>query len=129
MFDIDHFKKVNDTYGHQAGDEVIRVVSNTLLQMQRETDVSGRYGGEEFGIILPDTDAQHAFIMADRLRKQIESMPVTHDGQVIQFTISLGISEFTEDLHEHTEWLERSDQALYESKRNGRNQTNIFKQK
>ncbi len=126
MFDIDHFKKVNDTYGHQAGDEVIRVVSNTLLQMQRETDISGRYGGEEFGIILPDTTAQEALIMADRLREHIAASPVTYEDQVIQFTISLGIREFSDDLSDHTQWLEHSDQALYQSKRGGRNQTNIF---
>ncbi len=126
MFDIDHFKKVNDTYGHQAGDEVIRVVASTLIQMQRETDISGRYGGEEFGIILPDTGAQEALIMANRLRKFIEASPVTYEDMEIKFTISLGICEFNPNLNDHTQWLEHSDQALYQSKRNGRNQANIF---
>lgn len=128
MFDIDHFKKVNDTYGHQAGDEVIRVVAHSLMQIQRETDVTGRYGGEEFGIILPDTDARQALSMAERLRQHIEASPVTYEGQMIAFTISLGIREFSDDLSDHTQWLEHSDQALYQSKRGGRNQSRIFGQ-
>lgn len=126
MFDIDHFKKVNDTYGHQAGDEVIRVVAQSLLQIQRETDISGRYGGEEFGIILPDTGSDEAFVMSERLRQHIEASPVTYEDQVIAFTISLGIREFDGSLDDHTQWLEHSDQALYQSKRGGRNQTTVF---
>ncbi|WP_245543189.1 GGDEF domain-containing protein [Oceanospirillum maris] len=126
MLDIDHFKQVNDTYGHQAGDEVIRVVAATLIQLQRETDISGRYGGEEFGIILPETNADQAMVMAERLRGSIEQSPVTYEGKQISFTVSLGICEITPEMEEYTQWLENSDQALFSSKRNGRNQTTIY---
>ncbi len=126
MFDIDHFKKVNDTYGHQAGDEVIRQVAQALRENLRDVDVAGRYGGEEFGVILPGTDADGAMNFCERLRKHVESLVVEHDEHKIRFTISLGISQLSDSLDAHTEWLEQSDQALYKSKESGRNCTNIF---
>jgi diguanylate cyclase (GGDEF)-like protein len=125
IFDIDHFKNVNDTYGHQAGDEVIRQTSSLLLDMVRKTDVAGRYGGEEFVVFLPDTDSGKAKIFAERLRKKIEAITVTHDDKKIKFTISLGICQFNKDLPSHEKWIEQADQALYQSKEGGRNQTNI----
>jgi diguanylate cyclase (GGDEF)-like protein len=127
MFDIDHFKNVNDTYGHQAGDEVIRVVSKILLETVRTTDIAGRYGGEEFGVLLLETDSEHSMVVAERLRKAIENTPVKHDDLEIKFTISLGIAEYEKNLENHTAWLERSDKALYESKETGRNRTSIYK--
>jgi diguanylate cyclase (GGDEF)-like protein len=126
MFDIDHFKKVNDTYGHQAGDEVIRVTSRLLRENQRETDVSGRYGGEEFGVILVDTNAQDAFTFAERLRERIASTTVCHDDLEIDYTISIGISEISSDIDEYKTWLERADIALYHCKRNGRNCSTVY---
>lgn len=126
MFDIDHFKKVNDTYGHQAGDEVIRVVAKTLLDTIRTTDIAGRYGGEEFGVLLLETDKEHSMIVAERLRKAIEKTSVIHDGVEIKFTISLGIAEYDKELQGHAEWLEHSDKALYKSKETGRNRTSIY---
>jgi len=126
MFDIDHFKKVNDTYGHQAGDEVIRVVSSALMKAIRGTDIAGRYGGEEFGIILIETSSADALKVAERLRKAIEETTVTYDGVDIKFTISLGISEYNESVSTHTAWLEESDKALYQSKESGRNNTSIY---
>lgn len=127
MFDIDHFKKVNDTYGHQAGDEVIRVVSNLLRNNLRKTDIAGRYGGEEFGVILGHTDAENAMIFCERLRKEIEATTVVHDNIKINFTISLGICEASKDQESYKEWLEKTDQALYRSKENGRNQSTLYK--
>ena len=126
MFDIDHFKKVNDTYGHQAGDEVIRVVSNQLSSTLRKTDIAGRYGGEEFGVIMPETLAKHASIYCERLRKAIESTVVVHEENEIKFTISFGICESSDQHNDYQSWLEKTDQALYQSKENGRNQTTIF---
>ncbi len=126
MFDIDHFKKVNDTYGHQAGDEVIRVVAQKMMDAIRTTDVAGRYGGEEFGLILPETSSENSLIVAERLRKSIEDTTVIHDGLEIKFTISLGIAEFDAQLDNHTAWLERSDKALYHSKESGRNNSTIY---
>jgi len=126
MFDIDHFKLVNDTYGHQAGDEVIRIVARTLLDTIRTTDIAGRYGGEEFTLLLPETDEQGSYLVAERLRESIEALTVKHDGQEIRFTISLGVSEFNKETKSHTDWLEQADKALYESKESGRNLTNIY---
>lgn len=126
MFDIDHFKRVNDTYGHQAGDEVIRKTCGVLRENLRETDIAGRYGGEEFGVILVETNAQEAMVFCERLRKDIEQLKVLSNGEDITFTVSLGISEFNEDIIEYEKWLEGSDLALYQSKEKGRNQTNIY---
>jgi diguanylate cyclase (GGDEF)-like protein len=126
MFDIDHFKKVNDTYGHQAGDEVIRVVSKILMDTIRTTDIAGRYGGEEFGLLLIETNSKNSMIVAERLRKKIEQTTVIHEGVEIKFTISLGIAEFDPEQGNHSQWLERADKALYVSKETGRNSSTIF---
>ncbi len=125
MFDIDHFKKVNDTYGHQAGDEVIRTVSRILRNSMRTTDIAGRYGGEEFGVILISTDEEGSVFFAERLRKRIEQTPVTHDGREIKFTISLGIAPLSDNMNDHTQWIEAADKALYQSKEGGRNQYKV----
>jgi diguanylate cyclase (GGDEF)-like protein/PAS domain S-box-containing protein len=126
MLDIDHFKKVNDTFGHQAGDAVIRRVSEIIQDNLRKTDIAGRYGGEEFGIILENTDAESAVVFCERLRKEVEACVVVYDGVEIRFTISLGISEATTDLANYTSWLEQADHALYASKEGGRNQTWVY---
>lgn len=128
IFDIDHFKKVNDTYGHQTGDEVIRECAQTLLSCARDIDVCGRYGGEEFVVLLNNTDAKGAFTFAERLRSRIEKLTVTYDKYVVKFTISLGVCELTSTIKSAKEWLEFADQGLYKSKEGGRNQTTIFSQ-
>ena len=127
MFDIDHFKKVNDTHGHQAGDEVIRKTADMIRKCVRTTDIPGRYGGEEFGIILVDTDAAGAHYLAERLRTAIEGLTVTAEEHVINYTVSLGIAELTPELNDYKQWIECSDLALYEAKHGGRNQSVIFK--
>ena len=127
MFDIDHFKRVNDTYGHQAGDEVIRQVAGALRDNLRSTDIGGRYGGEEFGAILSNTEAESAEVFCERIRKQVEAMEVVHDGQAIRFTISLGISQAAAGADTYSDWLEQADQALYASKQGGRNRTSIHR--
>jgi len=126
MFDIDHFKQVNDQYGHPAGDEVLRQVSATLTKLLRTTDIAGRYGGEEFGIILTDTTAQEALVLAERIRTQVEALLVLSDAHKIQLTISIGISDTSSNLNEHTDWLKKSDVALYYCKENGRNCCAIY---
>jgi len=126
LFDIDHFKNVNDTYGHQAGDEVIRVTARLLRECMRGTDIAGRYGGEEFTVILIDTDAKGAMIFAERLRKTIENHPVIHGDKKICYTISLGLAECGDKLRNHEKWIECSDQALYQAKETGRNNTVIY---
>jgi len=129
MFDIDHFKLVNDNYGHQAGDQVIRITADTLKECIRETDIAGRYGGEEFGIVLVNTDAEQAKLLADRLRTKIESLIIESGEHTIKYKISLGISEFDDSILTHSDWIEQSDQALYFSKENGRNKATIYADK
>jgi len=126
MFDIDHFKKVNDTHGHQAGDEVIRRVAETLRAVKRESDLAGRYGGEEFGVILVDTDIIGALHFAERLRSAIETEPVHYEGRDIPFTVSLGLAEIDHFQAGYTQWLEQADQALYHSKETGRNRVSVY---
>jgi diguanylate cyclase (GGDEF)-like protein len=125
IFDIDHFKLVNDTYGHQAGDEVIRICSRTLLACARDIDVCGRYGGEEFVVLLENTDAKGANIFSERLRKFLEKLTVTYQSDEIKFTVSIGVSELSNNIETAQQWLELADQGLYHSKENGRNQTTI----
>ncbi len=126
IFDIDHFKKVNDNYGHLVGDKVIQLVAKTLMDSQRETDVSGRFGGEEFVILLIGTPADSANFFAERLRKKIEKTVVETPEGDLTFTISLGIAEFDNDIRTSVQWLNRADQALYNSKESGRNKTTIY---
>ena len=125
MFDIDHFKKVNDTYGHQAGDKVIQAVAEVVRKEARDTDIAGRYGGEEFVILLPDVDSAGARLFAERLRQKTEALTVDYDGQVIPFTISLGVADLAQSSNDHQQLIEWADHALYQSKRNGRNQVSV----
>jgi diguanylate cyclase (GGDEF)-like protein len=127
MFDIDHFKKVNDTYGHQAGDDVIRATSARLREAMRSTDIAGRYGGEEFGVILVNTRADGALIFAERLRQTIEASVVRHEQHEIRYTVSLGIAELGAGLKDHKQWIECADQGLYAAKHGGRNRAVIYR--
>jgi diguanylate cyclase (GGDEF)-like protein len=129
IFDIDHFKNVNDTYGHQAGDEVIRTLASIVRQTVRETDICGRYGGEEFTILLVDTDDAAATTFTERLRKKIAALTVTTDEHEINFTISSGIAQFSTKFTKHTQWIEAADKALYHAKENGRNKTTVYQSK
>jgi diguanylate cyclase len=121
MLDIDNFKIVNDTYGHSAGDEVIRAVAAVIKKATRETDISGRYGGEEFAIILPDTPEENVKFLADRIRRLIEKFTIVYEGQSISFTVSIGIAGFQTDFEDHVKWIDTADQALYQAKVSGRN--------
>ena len=127
MLDIDHFKKVNDTYGHLAGDEVIRELSKYIRQLKRGSDIAGRYGGEEFGILLTDTDAGNALKFANRLREMIETNHIVYENKTIEVTVSLGITEFSNTAEDHEKVISQADEALYASKNNGRNQATIYK--
>ena len=129
MIDIDFFKKVNDTYGHAAGDEVLRQVAGTIKELLRESDIPARYGGEEFAILLPFTQINEAFTVGERLRKAVEETPVTIykdtiDEKQISVTISMGLAEY--DGKETGEVLfERADKALYNAKAEGRNRVKV----
>ena len=126
VFDIDHFKKVNDTHGHAVGDEAIIAVTDILKETQRDTDFSGRYGGEEFVIILTNVSERSARIFAERLRRNVESLVIKFEEIELKVTISLGLAEVTKDCESEKEWFERADKALYHAKENGRNQTVLF---
>jgi diguanylate cyclase (GGDEF)-like protein len=122
MFDIDYFKRVNDTYGHLGGDEVLRAVSRTLLQRFRKTDMVCRYGGEEFCVFLPSLTPGKAAEIAEECRRQVEDLRVSFGDQIIRVTISIGIAEFPSVRNQTlTTLISRADAALYEAKSNGRN--------
>jgi diguanylate cyclase len=126
MFDLDKFKHVNDTYGHLGGDLVLKKVAALVKQSLRQSDVAGRYGGEEFGIILPGTDKEGALVVAEKLRRLIENERTVYEGKTIRFTISGGIVEFAETHQRHEELISHADQALYFSKTHGRNQFTCY---
>ena len=121
MFDLDHFKAINDNYGHLAGDEVLREVSEAIRLTVRDTDVAGRYGGEEFGVVATDTDLVGAKLLAERLRKSIEELDVRYEDQSIPVTVSLGVAEYDESFSSHESLIKFADEALYYSKEHGRN--------
>lgn len=126
MLDIDFFKKINDSYGHIVGDEVIRHLAKLVSLHVRETDICGRYGGEEFAIILADTNLENSLIFAERLREEVERSIVKYNDIELNYTISMGISEVSSSLKCYETWIENSDAALYTSKGNGRNQVSLF---
>jgi diguanylate cyclase (GGDEF)-like protein len=126
MLDIDHFKSVNDEYGHMAGDEVIKHLSNLIHKHARETDTTGRYGGEEFAVVLPNTSVKHAFIFAERLRIEVEKSQVKFNDLILEYTISLGVAELEPSIKTYEAWIECADAALYQSKETGRNKVTMF---
>lgn len=125
MLDIDHFKQVNDIYGHAVGDVVIQMLSETVSNIIRDDDIFGRLGGEEFALVLPDTDKDGAAVLAERIRTAIEVTVFEADGKQLKITISLGIGEPDVDENSISEALDRADQALYEAKNTGRNKVVI----
>ena len=127
MADIDHFKAINDDFGHLAGDRVIKAVAGCLQQEIRESDHVARYGGEEFAIILPDTRIQDAYIVAERIRKTIDSLRIKHEDNLIDFTISFGIASFQAEAGTVSdELIKKADRALYQAKKHGRNRCCVF---
>ena len=126
MLDIDHFKKVNDIYGHQGGDTVLRALGKLLKTQYRTTDIIGRYGGEEFGILLLDTTTEMALTLAQGLQEELAKTPFIHDHHEISITLSFGITQIDDSFKSHDQWIDMADRALYQSKTNGRNQATIL---
>ncbi len=128
MFDIDHFKKVNDTWGHVVGDQILIKVTQVVLSEMRNVDLLGRYGGEEFIILSPMTSAQQAYALAERIRTKVEALRVSTDKGVISVTVSLGIVEMNHDspLESVESMFNRADEAMYSAKQAGRNCTKIL---
>ena len=122
IFDIDYFKSVNDTYGHAAGDTVLREFAARILQNVRGVDMACRLGGEEFVVVMPDTDVAYAFMVAERLRQRVGEEPFdVGDGRMINVTVSVGIGVTEGPNDAASDLLERADHALYRAKRDGRN--------
>jgi two-component system cell cycle response regulator len=121
--DLDFFKKVNDTYGHAVGDEVLKSVSALFQHSIRSTDLAARYGGEEFTLMLPETNLEDAIVFAEKLRDIVESTPMETQAGPLHVTISLGVATVPHSrIHSAKELIVASDKALYRAKKNGRNQ-------
>jgi diguanylate cyclase (GGDEF)-like protein len=121
VLDADHFKDINDTYGHHAGDLVLRSLSLVILEQKRTQDTFGRLGGEEFGLLLPETNLQQAKIVAERVQNACAQTPSTVDGQSIFSTISIGVAEATGQDTSFEDILRRADRLMYKAKEAGRN--------
>jgi len=126
ILDLDHFKKINDRYGHIVGDRVLSSVGNLLEEEKRTNDICGRYGGEEFCLYLPETELDRAHQMAERLRQSIETMDFSAGESNFSVTASFGVSNFHTEEDSVTGTLKAPDRALYEAKNNGRNQIVVY---
>ncbi len=127
LCDLDEFKKLNDTYGHVVGDEVLRAVAGRFAASVREMDLMARYGGEEFGLVLPDTTGENALIVAERVRRAISDKPFLVQNKNLQLTTSVGLAEAV-DVDDEQSLIKRADQALYASKTAGRDCGHIHRQ-
>ncbi len=121
MLDIDHFKQINDTHGHPAGDACLRKVAGLLLSSCREQDFAARFGGEEFVVILPHTDVEDAMHCAERLRLQVEQSELRYGKSTFRCSVSIGVAGLSEERSQPEALIEAADGALYQAKRTGRN--------
>lgn len=121
MLDIDHFKNINDRWGHDCGDLVIQNVADTLVRCTRDSDVIGRLGGEEFGVFLPDTCIQTAVQLAERIRTSIETLEIRYGDQIIRVSASLGVSSAVLAPSGLDALIKQGDECLYQAKQSGRN--------
>lgn len=123
MFDIDHFKTINDTYGHLAGDRVLIRIAKTARSVMREGDVLVRYGGEEFLAVLPAASRDNVRQMSERLRHMVEETTILDGEQAIRVTVSIGATSYPElDVEKEQDLIKNADEALYSAKQSGRNQ-------
>ena len=127
IFDIDFFKRINDTHGHQSGDLVLKAISEKATVMIRSADLLARYGGEEFVVVMPQTGAQGAATIAERLREAIEGMDIPVDGQIVKITVSVGVATYAPQSGKLSieEFIDKADKALYDAKESGRNRVVI----
>jgi diguanylate cyclase (GGDEF)-like protein len=125
MLDIDHFKRINDSHGHATGDRVLLCVALRCQQAIREIDILGRYGGEEFAILLPETDSEHAMEVAERLRSDLEALALPTEDGTLSLTVSIGVAQLGNGADDLPALLDRADAAMYDAKRAGRNAVKI----
>ena len=128
IIDLDHFKSINDNYGHLAGDEILKIAAKRIGEFLRTTDILARYGGEEFAVMLPETPLTGASILAERLCQNVAKEPIIFDKKSINISASLGVAEFQPDQENHEQLISHADEALYLSKANGRNQVTIYQE-
>ncbi len=122
MIDIDHFKQLNDQYGHQAGDVMLKMLGKTLKGTVRLTDIVARFGGEEFVVIMPETDSSGMKVVADRVREAVEQMEVMYDGKILKTTVSVGVASYPNPgINDEDDLIKAADRALYRAKERGRN--------
>jgi diguanylate cyclase (GGDEF)-like protein len=121
MFDIDHFKKINDYHGHLAGDFVLKELSRIVQGRIRRDEVFARYGGEEFAIVLPETNLEGARALADGLREKLETSRFVFQNEMIKVTVSVGVAMLVDTDRTSLDLIKRADERLYEAKRGGRN--------
>lgn len=126
MFDVDHFKRVNDTYGHLAGDAVLLRLAKIAMDSVRTEDTLARYGGEEFAIVCRGINGAQGVVMAERIRQVVARTPFEYEGTVIPVTVSLGVAAFPEvDVETSEQLIQMADSALYRAKNGGRNRTEV----
>jgi diguanylate cyclase (GGDEF)-like protein len=125
VVDLDHFKTVNDTYGHATGDTVLRELGTLLRRLGRETDVVARFGGEEFCVLCEETDARGAFQLAERARAELAATEISTELGALRVTCSIGVATFPEHARDKQELFEAADRALYSAKRDGRNRVYV----
>jgi diguanylate cyclase (GGDEF)-like protein len=121
MFDIDHFKQVNDTHGHLAGDSVLKTLALTVKNKIRREDLFARYGGEEFAIVLPEIDGHNAHQFAEKIRRIVELTDFRFEGVKMDVTVSLGVAALDQETTDAAGLIKRADDRLYEAKNAGRN--------
>ncbi|MCL2590436.1 MAG: diguanylate cyclase [Betaproteobacteria bacterium] len=126
MLDLDHFKMINDTHGHDAGDSVLKALASIIKATVRASDIVIRYGGEEFMVVLQDTNSAYALSVAEKIRASVEAMRIPHGGIVLQKTISIGVADFPGDSHTFWQAAKFADVALYNAKETGRNRVVHF---
>jgi len=129
MIDMDHFKETNDKYGHMVGDAALREIASILKANVREIDLVARYGGEEFTVLLTETGRKDALYVAERIRKSVQDLTIKAYDESLSMTVSIGVSTYPGDEKNPHELIEKSDNAMYESKRNGRNMVTAWQRK
>jgi len=127
MVDIDHFKRLNDNYGHENGNRVLRQLSTIIKSCIRDVDIFARYGGEEFAVILPQTPLADSHMIGERIRERVESTPFHIDGAApVRVTVSVGLTSFPENGRGPQQLVDIADQALYQAKGDGRNLVRVI---
>ena len=125
LLDIDHFKQVNDTHGHAAGDAVLREAARRIVDSSRISDIVGRYGGEEFVVLLPETSGEDAVLAADKLRATLSATPITAGAVSIPIRASIGVAAWSDPMRTAADLYAAADEALYRAKELGRDRTEL----